>query len=538
MSSFIPRLLVSRRSLFALLPLSMIGGSASAQEKPKMGGTLVAAIGGEPSTLNLDITTDFYPYVVGGPIYSKLATLGPDSQPVPDLARSWEISADGKVYTFHLNNGVKWHDGRPFTSDDVKFTFEKIIAVYHGSGQTIFKRVSSIETPDASTVVVTLSEPYAAFFTFIARDGRIMAKHIYEKGAILENPANIKPIGTGPFRFVAWNRGSDITLERNPDYFVTGQPYLDKIVFKIIPDASARLVALEAGEIDYIPAYDLENAAIERLQKSKDITVTSKGHESWAAITELMFNMDKAPYNDVRVRRALSQAIDRKFIVDKAGFGLNKVATGPISSEMAWAYTPDVRIYPYDPKAAEQLLDEAGVKRGPDGVRFHTKVVALRGADIFARTAEIVANQFKAVGVDVQVSILDRATALPQVYTTREFDMFIHSLTTGPDPAIGVERQYAAYNVRPSPFTNAAGYRNPQVDKLLADAGVATSRDQRAALYKDFQKIVVDDAPLVWLYEDKTFSAYRNEFGGMHDWGPDSNYDLGRAWWKKGKAAP
>ena len=174
----------------------------------------------------------------------------------------------------------------------------------------------------------------------------------------------MNPIGTGPFRFASWNRGSDLTLERNPDYFVKGQPYLDRIVFKVIPDASARLLALEAGEIDYIPAYDLENSAVERLQKSKDITVTSKGHESWAAITELMFNMDKAPFKDVRVRRALAQAIDRKFIVDKATFGLNKVATGPISSEMAWCYTPDVRLYPFDPKAAEQQLDEAGVKRG------------------------------------------------------------------------------------------------------------------------------------------------------------------------------
>ena len=115
--------------------------------------------------------------------------------------------------------------------------------------------------------------------------------------------------------------------------------------------------------------------------------------------------------------------------------------------------------------------------------------------------------------------------------------MFIHSLTTGPDPAIGVERQYVSSNIRPSPFTNAAGYRNPQVDKLLADAAVATSREQRATLYKQFQKIVADDLPIVWLYEDKTFSAYRNEFGGLHDWGPDANYDLGRAWSKKGKAA-
>src|SRR5262249_19513437 len=151
-------------------------------------------------------------------------------------------------------------------------------------------------------------QPYAAFFTFISRDGRIMAKHIYEKGPILENPANIKPVGTGPFRFVSWNRGSDVALERNPDYFAKGRPYLDKIIYKIIPNASARIVALEAGEIDYVPAYDLEASSIERLQKSKDITVTSKGHESWSAITELMMNEDKAPFNDARVRRALTQA--------------------------------------------------------------------------------------------------------------------------------------------------------------------------------------------------------------------------------------
>ena len=536
MESLVRRILGPARLLGILLPFWAAGQPASAEDTPKIGGTLVASIGSEPTTLNLDITTDFYPYVVGGPIYSKLATLGPDGAPVPDLAKSWTISDDGKTYTFNLNTGVKWHDGQPFSSEDVKFTFEKILGVYHGSGQSIFKRVASIAAPDPNTVVVTLSEPYNAFFTFIARDGRILPKHIYEKGAVLENPANVKPVGTGPFRFVAWNRGSDITLERNPDYFVKGQPYLDKIVFKIIPDASARIEALESGEVDYLPAYDLQPASIERLRKSQEITVTSKGHESWSAITELMFNEDKAPFNDVRVRRALTQAIDRQFIVEKAGFGLNKVATGPFSSEMAWAYTPDVHIYAYDPKEAERLLDEAGVKRGADGVRFRTKLGAFRGVDTFAKTAEIVANQLKAIGVEVQVTILDRATALPQVYNTREYDMFIHSLTTGPDPAIGVERQYVSTNIRPSPFTNAAGYRNPQVDKLFADAAVAKSREERAALYKAVQKIIVDEAPLVWLFEDKTYSAFRNEFGGLHDWGPDSNYDLGRAWWKKGKA--
>jgi peptide/nickel transport system substrate-binding protein len=248
-----------------------------------------------------------------------------------------------------------------------------------------------------------------------------------------------------------------------------------------------------------------------------------------------MLNLDKAPYKDLRVRRALAQAIDRQFLVDKATFGLNKVATGPISSEMPWCYTPDVRSYPFDPKAAEQQLDAAGVKRGADGIRFRARLIALRGSDLFARTAEIIATQLKTVGVDVQVSVLDRATALPMVYNTREFDMFIHGLTTGPDPAISVDRQYVSTNIRPSPFTNAAGYRNPQVDKLLADAAVATSRERRAELYKEFQKLVVDDLPMIWLFEDKIFSAFRNEFGGLHDWGPDANYDLARAWWKKGK---
>jgi peptide/nickel transport system substrate-binding protein len=531
--------MISQRTLRHLvLALAVVTAGitdAGAQEKPRYGGTLVSAMGAEPRVLNPGITTDFYDYMVSGAIYNKLVTLGPDQAPAPDLAKSWTVSEDAKTLTFKLNSGVKWHDGKPFSSADVKFSYEKIINVYHGSGAVIFTKVASIEAPDPDTVIIHLKEPSAPFLTFIARDGRILPKHLYENSDIQNNPTNLKPVGTGPFKFASWQRGSSITLERNPDYFVKGQPYLDRIVFKVIPDASARVVALESGEVDYVAASDLQSSAVERLRKTAGITVTSKGHESWAAITELMFNMDKPPLNDLKVRRAISQAINRDFIVDKASFNLNKVATGPLSSETSWAYAKDVHLYPYDVAAAEKLLDEAGFKRGADGTRFKMKVVAARGVDAFAKSAEIVAEQLKKVGIDVEVNILDRATVLNQVYTKREFDTFIHSMTSGPDPAIGVERQYISSNIRPSPFTNAVGYKNPAVDKLFADAAIETSIDKRAGFYKSAQKILTDDAVMVWLYEGVIYSAFRSEFGGMHESGPDANYDLGLAWWKKGK---
>jgi peptide/nickel transport system substrate-binding protein len=510
---------------------------AAAQTKtPLYGGTLVVGMASEPATLNIALTTNLPESIVSSNIYNKLISLGPDEKFYPELAKSWDVSPDALVYTFHLNEGVKWHDGQPFSSADVKFSLENLTKPFHPQGALMFPKVKSIEAPDPNTVVLTLNTPSEPFISYLALRAYILPKHIYEKGDVRTNPANAKPVGTGPYKFVEWQRGSHIILEKNPNYFMKGQPYLDRFVYRIMPDPAARVLAMESGEIDYM-THDVPSASVSELKKNSKIVVSGKGVESLVSTSQLMMNLDRAPFKDVRVRRAIAMAVDRNFLAERAALGLFKPATSPISSETAWAYNPNVRKYPYDKAAAEKLLDEAGLKRGPDGVRFKTVILGPRGRDDQVKAAEIIAQQLKEVGIAASVSIIDTAALADISYVKRDFDMMVNTVTTGPDPAIGVQRQYTSENVRPVPFTNASGYKNPEVDKLFAEAEVAPTREERAVRYRKIQDILVNDIPVLWLWEVVPISAWRTDFEGIHDWSPAAPYYLYRAWSVKGKKA-
>ena len=536
---------LSRRSLlraiavsipFMAVPGMTIPGRALAQSGgPLYGGRFIVGCGTEPRHLNQNITTDSSPKLIANPIFSKLVGMKSDFTPVADLATSWTVSPDGRVYTFMLEKEVLWHDGKPLTADDVKFTFEQVLFKYHNIGKSMAQFVESVATPDASTVIFTLKSPNDVFMTFIAGQSYIQPKHIYDGTDIMANPANLAPIGSGPFKFSSWSRGREVVLVRNDSYFRKDRPYVDRIVTRFIPEASARVRALEAGEVDYLAYFDLPPSEIAGLQKNPDLKVVRKGHEAWGSIVELMMNLDKAPYKDVRVRRAITHAIDRQFVIAKANYGLSKIATGPISSDIAWAYNPDTRQYPYNVATANQLLDEAGLKKDDNGIRFKAAILVTRTIEAHLKCAQIIAEQLKQVGIDAQVQALDNATSLESVYTKRDYDMYVESLTTGPDPAMGMQRQYISSNIRPVPYTNGIGYRNPKVDDLLTKAAGEPDRKQRAVLYKEVSAMLCEDAALVWLYENAAYSAFGADFGNLHEWAAESNYSYGDVYWKEGK---
>jgi len=532
---------VSRRTLLkgmaATIPFMAMPGLALAQSDPKYGGTFVVASGTEPRHLNQNITTDSSTKLISNPIFSKLVGLKSDFSPSPDLAKEWSVSEDGKTYTFKLHEGVMWHDGKPMTADDILFTFEKVLFAHHNIGKTLAPFVESIASPDANTVVFQLKSPNDVFMTFVAGQSYIQPKHLYENTDIADNPVNMAPIGTGPFKFESWSKGQEVILVRNENYFQKDRPYVDRIVTRFIPEPSARIRALEAGEIDYVTYFDLPPAFVTSLQSNPDVEVVNKGHEAWGSIVELMPNHDKAPFNDVKVRQALTHALDRKFIVDKANYGLSKVATGPVSSDIAWAYNPDTAKYPYDPDKAGKLLDEAGYPKGSNGMRFPAKIIVVRTIEANLKAAQIMAEQLRQIGVDAEVISADAATAVEAVYSKREFDLFIHSLTTGPDPAMGMQRQYISSNIRPVPYTNASGYRNPKVDELFEKAATNPQRAERAKLYKEISAILAEDAVLIWLWENAPYSAHRKAFGNLHSWAAESIYNYGDVYWNEGTEA-
>jgi peptide/nickel transport system substrate-binding protein len=521
----------------AIVVLTLPQLQASAQtDRPRYGGTLVYALAGEPAHLNGAITTSLYEVNASASIFDTLVELDQELRPLPSLATSWKVSPDGLRYEFTLADAT-WHDGKRVTAEDVRFTFEDVFFKAHPRGATLRPRLKSVETPRPNSVILNLEAPFSPLMVLLGTDVKILPKHVYSGGDIKSHPANLTPIGSGPFKFVEWVKGSHVTVERNPNYFKPGKPYLDKVVFKVVPDAVGRVLALESGDIHYISYYMLPSADVERLKKNPNIGLTDRGVEAQVPILSLIMNTRHPILGKREVRQAIYHAIDRPAINQRAHFGLGRVATGPIPSIWKWAYNPAVaQRYPYDVARANQLLDQAGFPKKADGTRFEVRLTFDRGIPLFVKSAEILAQELKAAGIAVTLQPVDRPTMLDRVYTKWDFDLNVHAMDAGPDPAIGVSRLYHSKNQTHAPFSNGSGYDNPKVDELFDKAARVTSLDERGAMYKEIQTILLDDVPILWLTEYGTVSAWRKEFSGLHSRSGNSlDTTTVDAWWTKGK---
>src|SRR6266850_3810060 len=313
---------------------------ALAQEQ-KMGGVINAVIQPEPPGLMLAMIQNGPTQMVSGNIFEGLLRYSPKLEPLPGLAESWTVSEDAKVYTFKLKPGVTWHDGKPFTSADVLFSID-MLKQTHPRARNNTVQVEKIEAPDDLTVVFTLKQPFGPFLgIFEVGSMPIVPKHLYEGTDFKTNPYNNAPIGTGPFMFKEWQKGSFVRLVKNPNYHVKGKPYIDEIYWQIIPDAAARSVAYETGKVDVLPGGSVENFDVPRISKLKDTCVTGAGWEFFSPLAWMWLNNRAGPTADKKVRQAIMYAVDRNFAKDVIWNGLGKVATGPSASSIKF-YTDDV----------------------------------------------------------------------------------------------------------------------------------------------------------------------------------------------------
>lgn len=515
-----------------LLPIAVVSQSADEGSQPVRGGSVVVAVSSDPGGLNPAVTTQGGVHLVCGSIFSGLVAHDFHLNPVPDLAESWDVSPDARVYTFHLASGALFHDGEPVTSEDVRFTFEEMLLKFHSRARaSVGDNLRRVLTPDPHTVVFEFERPYAAFLQLAdVTNAPVMPKHLYVGADPLTNPHNTRPVGSGPFKFQEWLKGDHITLIRNEQYFKAGKPYLDRVVYKVMPNASAAAIAFEKGEVDYF--LNPTPLDVARLKDLPGVVITDKGREGYATVETLIPNLTRAPLSDPRVRRAMAHAIDKDFLVDKILFGMGAPATGPISRLLAWAYNPNVETYAKDIALANRLLDEAGQGRDADGVRFHLKFVH---ASTYAKVAEAVRDQLREVGIAVELQQMEFSAAVEAVYIRKDFDLAFASFENGPDPDIGVKRTVVSTNIGPIPFSNGAGYRNPKIDELFAGAASELDKQKRAALYFEAQEILARDVPYFWLYEPKSASAYREGLRGMYEWSAKSNiYFAQDAWWADG----
>ena len=506
----------SRLAAWLLLALSSVA-CGPARTQPNAPVTLVIAQGGDPGALNPAVTTSGNTHPVTDQIFNGLVGLDEQLNPVPELAERWTVEDDGRTYRFHLRPGVRWHDGQPFTSADVKFTFEEALLRYHSRTRAALEGVlDAVETPDQLTAVLRLKRPYSPLLQRLdVVEASMIPKHQFAGQDLLTGGPTRHPIGTGPFRFMSYAPGDRVVLEKNPHYFRTGLPRVDRVVFRIFPNPATAVAALEAGEVDFVSS--VPGADIERLRSVPGVAVVPSTGGSGGSMCQdvLIPNATRKPFNDVRVRRAFAHAIDRQFIANRVYFGQGQPATGPITHLLTWAYTPDVRQYPHDPARARALLDEAGLKAKADGTRL---ALTFTHANNHQRLGQALREQLKAVGIDLILQMRDFNAAVEQVFVKKTFDLGLASFCNGADPDIGVRRVYVSTNIGPFPFSNGAGYRNPLIDRLFDEASLATDRTARRERYVEIQRILSEDVPYFWLIDSNGFRAHRRTFGGFRLW--------------------
>jgi peptide/nickel transport system substrate-binding protein len=482
-----------KRALLGVFLGGFLGTAALAQE-PKMGGVINAVIQPEPPGLNLAMIQNGPTQMVSGNIFEGLLRYSPKLEPLPGLAASWTVSEDAKTYTFKLKPGVTWHDGKPFTSADVLFSIG-MLKETHSRARNNLSMLDKVEAPDDLTVVFTLKQPFGPFLgIFEVGSMPIMPKHIYDGTDYKTNPYNNAPIGTGPFMFKEWQKGSFIHLIKNPNYHEKGKPYLDEIYWQIIPDAAARSVAFETGKVDVLPGGSVENFDVPRLSKLKDTCVTGAGWEFFSPLAWLWLNNRSGPLANKKVRQAIMFAIDRNFAKDVIWNGLGKVATGPSASSIKF-YTDDVPKYDFDPAKAKALLKEAGY----NGEKI--RMMPLAYGESWQRWGEAVKQNLMDVGLNIETI----ATDVPggnQKLGDWDYDIAFTYLYQYGDPALGVGRNYISSQIlKGQIFSNVEGYSNPEVDKLFADGATATPDSKRKEIYEKVQKILVEDVPVAWMLE-------------------------------------
>ena len=485
-----------------------------ADNTPAHGDTFIEASIGDASNLLPVLSSDSASSDISGLIYNGLVRYDKDLKIEGELAESWEISEDNLTITFKLHKGVKWHDGAPFTSADVLFNYllytdPKTPTAYAES----FKQVASAEAPDPYTFRVTYPQPYAP--ALISWGMPIHPKHLLEGKDITKSPLSRSPVGTGPYRLSEWSSGEKIVLESNPDYF-EGEPYLKRVVYRIIPDQSTQFLELKTGSLDFMGLTPLQFDRQTETPAFKKLF--NKYNYLNFGYSYLGYNLNRTLFQDKRVRQALTYAIDKQEIIEGVLLGYGKAATGPYKPD-TWVYNTQVKTYGYDPDKAKQLLAEAGWRDSDgdgildkDGKSFSFTIVTNQGNDLRAKSGEIIQRRFRQIGVDVQLRIIEWATFLKEFINPGNFDATILGWTGGPEPD--------QYNIWHSSKTgprqlNFIGFKNAEVDEILEQGRRTFDLQERKRYYDRFQDILAEEQPYTFLYIAEALPALAKRFRGI-----------------------
>jgi peptide/nickel transport system substrate-binding protein len=474
---------------------------------------------GDISGLIPNITSDGASHSVGNLIYDGLVRADRDLSLTGELAESWEISKDERTITFHLKRGVRWHDGAPFTARDVEFTYRymrdpKTPTAYAED----FLQVASTEVVDPYTFRVRYEKPYAPALLSWAL--WVLPAHLLEepwrRGVDLRTtPQNRHPIGTGPFRFQEWKAQEKVVLLASPDYH-RGRPYLDRVLLRIIPDSATIFLELKARNVDMAGLTPLQ------FRRQTEYPAFTRFFEKYRYLSNsyayLGFNLKDPRFADRTVRRALAHAIDKREIIEGVLLGLAREAVGPYKPG-TWWYTDEVRTFPYDPDRAKELLREAGWRdRDGDGILerdgkpFRFTIRTNQGNSVRIQTAEIIQRRLKAIGIDVNIHVVEWAAFINTFIRKRDFEAIILGWGLGLDP----DQYEIWHSSKTGPDQlNHISYGNPEVDRLLESGRRTFNQERRKAIYREFQRVLAEDQPVVFLYVPDALMAVSSRIHGI-----------------------
>lgn len=494
---------LSRRALLsgvgAAAALGALRPDLGRAADPVKGGTLTVAADTEPRNLNPALVASNGVFYVASKVIEPLAEMAYDGKLTPVLATSWTGSDDGKSITFTLRDGVTWHDGRPFTAADVAFSALEPWSRRQNLGRIVFKDLEAVDTPDDRTAVFRFRQPTPLQLIENALPAltAVVPKHLFEGTDIDRNPHNEQLVGTGPFRYREHKPGEYYLLERNPGYWVQGEPHLDRIVYRVLPDRGAVVAAHEAGEIQLSAFSAVPLEELDRLEALPDVAVVRKGYEGITYQLTVEINHRRREFQDVRVRRAIAHAIDQGTVVGTIFRGFAEAATGPVPKTGQPFHTPDVATYAFDPQQAEALLDEAGYPRSTSGARFAIRLLPAPWFEQTRQMGDYLRQALQAVGIDVTLVGNDAAGHTKAVYTDHDFDLAIGSPVYRNDPAISTTILYQGGLPAGVPFSNQYGWDDADTNALIAEAAAELDPAGRIELYKRFQQRAADQLPLI-----------------------------------------
>ena len=499
---------VFRKAVFLFTLLILLGF------RPGYGDAIVTGSIGEPRTLVPILASDSASGAICGLIFNGLVKYDKDLRLVGDLARSWEVSEDGLEITFYLRDGVRWHDGTPFTARDVEFTYKSLIdpdvrTPYSGD----FKMVKALEVIDERTLRVLYREVFSPGLSSWGMN--IMPRHLLEGEDLNNTGFGRDPVGTGPYRFKSWKTGEKIELISNHDYF-EHRPYIDRYIYRIIPDQATLFLELRSGGVDYVSLTPLQ---FDRQTESRFFKENFQKFKFPSfGYTYMGYNLKDPRFQDLKVRKAINYAVNKQEIIRGVLLGLGSVATGPFLPE-SWAYNKAVASVEYDPERARILLEEAGwLDRDGDGIlekdgmKFSFTIITNQGNEQRRMTLEIIQRRLKEVGIEVRIKIIEWSAFVSEFIDKRRFDAVLLGWSLSLDPDM--------YDIWHSSKTkegefNFVGYSNHEIDRLLIEGRRSFDQKERMSIYHRIHEILYEEQPYLFLYVPDSLPILNARFKGI-----------------------